>query len=91
MTQHDISIFDRASGDFKPTEVAAEFSQHAVWVGSGHLGKASQDQNIAVLQGALVHRLREKEQTVMRGFISPAVCPQVFSLLTHLWVCGEQG
>lgn len=41
------------------TEVAAEFSQHAVWVGSGHLGEARQNQNVAVLQGALVHRLTE--------------------------------
>lgn len=46
----------------KPTKVAAEFSQHAIWVGGGHLGEACQNQNITVLQGALVHRLREEEE-----------------------------
>ena len=46
----------------KPTKVAAEFSQHAVWVGGGHLSEACQNQNITVLQGALVHRLREEQQ-----------------------------
>ena len=41
----------------EPTQVAAELSQHAVWVGGGHLCEAGQDQDVAVLQRALVHRL----------------------------------
>lgn len=50
----------------KPTEVAAEFSQHAVWIGGWHLGEACQNQNITVLQGALVHRLREEEEQILK-------------------------
>lgn len=46
----------------QPTKVAAEFSQHAVWVGGGHLGEARQNQNVAVLQGALVHRLTDEKK-----------------------------
>lgn len=47
---------------FELTQVTAEFSQHAIWVGSGHLGEACQNQNITVLQGALVHRLGEEKK-----------------------------
>lgn len=44
------------------TQVAAEFPQHAVWVGGGHLGEARQNQDVAVLQGALVHWLRRESR-----------------------------
>lgn len=41
------------------TQVTAELSQHAVWVGSGNLSEACQNEHVTVLQGTLVHRLDE--------------------------------
>lgn len=50
----------------KPTQVTAEFSQHAIWVGGGHLGEARQNQDITVLQGTLIHRLgRKREEQIV--------------------------
>lgn len=58
--------FDTLFSTCEPTKVAAEFSQHAVWVGGGHLGEACQNQNIAVLKGALVHGLGEEKKIYLK-------------------------
>lgn len=52
----------KQAGDFSqwPTQVAAELSHHPIGVGSGDLGQAGQDQNVAVFESSLVHGLEIK-------------------------------
>ena len=42
------------------TQVTAELSQHAVWVGRGDLCEACQNEHVTVLQRALVHWLEKQ-------------------------------
>lgn len=62
---------DRLISPSEPTQVTAEFSQHAIWVGSGHLGEAGQDENITVLQGALIHWLGRREEEILQILANP--------------------
>lgn len=43
----------------RPTQVVAELPYHAVGVSRGNLGKAGQNEDIAVFQRSLVHGLKE--------------------------------
>lgn len=50
------------------TKVTAEFSYHAVWIGSGDLREPGQNEDVAVLKRSLVHGLKGNSSK-----ISPSV------------------
>lgn len=45
------------------TQAAAELAHHAVWVRRGDLGKACEDEDIAVFERSLVHGLQNQRTT----------------------------
>lgn len=80
----------------KLTQITAKFSQHAVWVSGGDLGQACQYENIAVLQWALVHGLKNTTH-VSEHFQCPSVqlkkylCMRTSSVLSARVTSSPEG